>query len=94
MTVRYDYDLSKQILDEDGNVVRVVPRGERLTFSKSDRCKLVPSTPERVDTLRSMFTWYVHHGLGTKTIADRLNQKASRPLAAVTGRSCTETSGP
>ena len=75
MVVRYDYDLSKQILDEDGNVTRIVPRGQRLTFSKSDRCKLIPSTPERVETLRSIFTWYVHHGLGGKTIADRLNRQ-------------------
>ena len=75
MTVRYDYDLSKQTLDEDGNVTRVVPRGERLTFSKSDRCKLAPSSSERVETLRSIFTWYVHHGVGAKTIADRLNQQ-------------------
>jgi len=75
MIVRYDYDLSKQILDEDGNLTRVVPRGQRLTFSKSDRCKLAPSSPERVQTLRSIFAWYVHHGLGAKSIADRLNQQ-------------------
>ena len=75
MIVRYDYDLSKQILDEDGNLARVVPRGQRLTFSKSDRCKLVPSSPERVQTLRTIFAWYVHHGLGAKSIADRLNQQ-------------------
>ena len=75
MIVRYDYDLSKQILDEDGNLTRVVPRGQRLTFSKSDRCKLAPSSPERVQTLRTIFAWYVHHGLGAKSIADRLNQQ-------------------
>ncbi|MFB3882427.1 MAG: recombinase family protein [Armatimonadota bacterium] len=75
MVVRYDYDLSKRILDERGNLTRVVPRGERLTLAKSDRCKLVPSDPARVETLRSIFAWYVHHGMGPKLIADRLNQQ-------------------
>jgi DNA invertase Pin-like site-specific DNA recombinase len=75
MTVRYDAELSKQILDGDGNVVRVVPRGESLTFSKRDRCKLVPSTPERVQVVRSIFSWYVTQGLGFKGIADRLNRE-------------------
>lgn len=77
MTVRYDHDLSKQILDEDGNVVRTVPRGERLTFAKSDRCRLVPSTPERVQVVRNIFSWYVTQGLGFKGIADRLNQEGA-----------------
>ena len=75
MTVRYDYDLSKQMLDEDGNVTRVVPRGERLTFSKSGRCKLAPSTPDRVAVIRSIFSWYITQGLGFKGIADRLNRE-------------------
>ena len=75
MTVRYDSDLSKQVLDEEGNVTRVVPRGERLTFAKSDRCKLVPSIPDRVAVIRSIFSWYVTQGLGFKGIADRLNRE-------------------
>jgi DNA invertase Pin-like site-specific DNA recombinase len=74
MVVRYDYDLSKQILDEDGNVVRVVPRGQSLTLSKQDRCKLVPGSPERVQVVRLIFTWYVVEGLGFRGIADRLNR--------------------
>jgi len=75
MTVRYGHDLSKQILDEDGKVVRVVPRGESLTLSKRDHCKLVPSAPERVAVIRNSFSWYVTQGLGFKGIADRLNQQ-------------------
>ena len=75
MTVRYGDDLSKRVLDEEGNVTRVVPRRERLTFTKSDRCRLVPSTPERVAVIRSIFSWYVTQGLGFKGIADRLNQQ-------------------
>jgi hypothetical protein len=75
MTVRYGHDLAKQILDEDGKVVRVVPRGESLTLSKRDRCKLVPSAPERVQAIRSIFSWYVNQGSGFKGVADRLNQQ-------------------
>jgi DNA invertase Pin-like site-specific DNA recombinase len=75
MVVRYHDDLSKLLLDEDGNVTRVVPRGESLTLSKRDRCRLVPSTPERVQVVRNIFSWYVTEGLGFKGIADRLNQQ-------------------
>ncbi len=75
MVVRYHDDLSKLLLDEDGNVTRVVPRGESLTLSKRDRCRLVPSTPERVQVVRDIFSWYVTEGLGFKGIADRLNQQ-------------------
>ncbi len=75
MTVRYDHDLSKQILDEDGTVTRVIPRGESLNISKRDRCKLAPSAPERVQVIRNIFSWYVTQGLGFKGIADRLNQQ-------------------
>ncbi len=75
MTVRYEDDLSKTILDEDGKVVRVVPRGQTLTLSKQDRCRLVPSTPSRVEVVRSIFEWYVREGLGFKSIADRLNRQ-------------------
>ena len=75
MTVRYQPDCSKLVLDEDGNTVREVPRGDSLTFSNSDRCRLVPSAPERVKVVRNIFNWYVHDGLGFKGIADRLNQQ-------------------
>jgi len=73
MTVRYEQDCSKSILDEEGRVVRTVPRGESLNFTKRDRCRLVPSAPERVEVIRNIFAWYVNNGLGFKGIADRLN---------------------
>ncbi len=75
MVVRYDGNLDKLILDEEGNVTRVVPRGESLTLSKRDRCKLLPSAPERVQVVRDIFSWYVTEGLGFKGIADRLNRQ-------------------
>jgi len=75
MTVRYQPDCSKLVLDEDGKVTREVPRGESLTFSKRDHCRLVPGEPQRVEVVRRIFNWYVHDGLGFKGIADRLNQQ-------------------
>ncbi|MFB3881000.1 MAG: recombinase family protein [Armatimonadota bacterium] len=76
MIVRYDYDLSKLILDEDGKVTRTVPRGESLALSKRDRCRLVPGASERVRVVRIIFHWYADLGWGFKRIADRLNQQA------------------
>jgi len=73
MTVRYQSDCSKQVLDEEGNVVREIPRGEALNMTTRDRCRLVPSAPERVEVVRSIFRWYAHDDLGFKGIADRLN---------------------
>jgi DNA invertase Pin-like site-specific DNA recombinase len=76
MTVRYESDCSKLVLDEDGNEVRRVPRGEAINFSKRDRCRLVPSARERVEVVRNIFRWYTRDGLGFKGIADRLNREA------------------
>jgi len=75
MTVRYEQDCSKSILDEEGNVLRQVPRGEALNLTKRDRCRLVPSAPERIEVIRNIFSCYVHEGLGFKGIAERLNRQ-------------------
>jgi DNA invertase Pin-like site-specific DNA recombinase len=74
MIVRYQSDCSKLLLDEEGNVIRSVPRGESLNWSKRDRCRLVPSAPERVEVVRNMFTWYARDGMGFHGIARRLNE--------------------
>lgn len=73
MVVRYQPDGSKTLLDADGQVIRELPRGESLTFSKADRCKLVAGDPDRVEVLQRIYIWYTRDGLGFKTIADRLN---------------------
>ncbi len=73
MVVRYQPDGRKTLLDADGQVIRELPRGESLTFSKADRCKLVPGDPERVEVLQRIYIWYTRDGFGFKTIADRLN---------------------
>jgi len=71
--VRYQPDGSKELLNAQGEVTSAVERGESLNVSKADRCKLTPSDPERVETIRNIFTWYTRDGLGFKGIADRLN---------------------
>ena len=74
MTVRFMPDGTKQVLDDQGRLQRVVQRGERLVVSKQDRARLVLSAPERVGVIQDIFRWYVHEGLGFKGIADRLNR--------------------
>ena len=71
--VRYQPDGTKLLLNAQGEVTSVVEHGESLNNSKADRCKLTPSDPERVETIRNIFTWYTRDGLGFKGIADRLN---------------------
>jgi DNA invertase Pin-like site-specific DNA recombinase len=71
--VRYQPDGTKLLLNAQGEVTSVVGHGESLNNSKADRCKLTPSDPERVETIRNIFTWYTRDGLGFKGIADRLN---------------------
>jgi DNA invertase Pin-like site-specific DNA recombinase len=71
--MRFMPDGTKQLLDAEGNIVRVLDRGHRMSFSKSDYCKLVPSEPARVEAIQWIFKWYVYEGCGFKTIADRLN---------------------
>jgi DNA invertase Pin-like site-specific DNA recombinase len=73
MILRFMPDGTKQVLNEKGELQRVVERGNRLLASKQDRARLVPSTPERVEIIQNTFQWYVRDGLGFKSIADRLN---------------------
>ena len=71
--VRYMPDGGKKILDENGNLTRTLARGESLNTSKRDRAKLVPSAPERVQVIKSIFTMYAEQGKGYKSIAETLN---------------------
>jgi len=71
--VRYQPDGTKTLLNAHGEVTGVVARGESLTSSKADRCKLFPSDPARVEVVRNIFTWYTRDGFGFKGIADKLN---------------------
>jgi len=73
-STRFMADGSKQVLDEDGNKTRIVPNGERLQFTKSDKSRLVLGHPDRVKLVKQIFDWYVLEGVGYKSIADRFNQ--------------------
>jgi site-specific DNA recombinase len=73
--VRFNEKGEKEIFSPDGKkLLRVVPQGERLTSSKQDRLRLVPSTDDRVAIIGRIFQEYPQ-GLGYRTIASRLNQE-------------------
>ncbi len=75
MVVRFMPDGTKQVLNEKGELQRVINRGDALLTSKQDRARLVLSDPARVAVVREMFRLYVRDGLGYKKIADHLNGK-------------------
>jgi len=72
--VRFQSDGSRQVIDENGNVVRSVPKGDAVQFTKKDRSRLVLSSPERVELVKQIFEWYVVEAFGFKAIAKRLNE--------------------
>ncbi len=73
--VRFMRDGTKQILDENGELVRTLPRGESIVTSRSDYCRLVLSEQPRVDVVCEIFGLYVEERRGYKAIADALNRK-------------------
>ena len=73
--VRFMPDGSKQVLNEQGNVIRTLARGESLNISKRDYARLTPSDPERVKIIWRIFKMYVEEGKGYKSSADTLNQQ-------------------
>ncbi len=81
--VRRMPDCSKQILDQGGNIVRVLEPLERVILSDRDRCRLVASSDDRVAIVRRIFFECTENGLGATAIANRLNQEgipSVRPL--------------
>ena len=73
--LRFMQDGSKQVFDEEGNLTRVIPKGDRLNTSKQDRSRLIPSHPDRVNVVKQIFNWYALEGIGYKSITNRLNKK-------------------
>ena len=71
--LRYQPDGSKQLIDEEGELTRTLPRGESLSISKRDRAKLVPSKSLRVKTAKQIFQIYTEQGKGFKALAETLN---------------------
>ena len=76
LVLRYMADGSKEVLDEDGKVIRILARGESLNISKRDYAKLTPSKPNRVKVIESIFRMYVEEGKGYRSIVDTLNQQS------------------
>jgi len=76
--LRFQPDGSKLLLDETGATVRNLARGERLQVSKRDRSRLAPSAPERVETVRRIFTMSAEDGMGLRAIANSLNVDGGR----------------
>jgi DNA invertase Pin-like site-specific DNA recombinase len=71
--VRWLANGDKEVYHPKGRLVRHLQRGERLTSSKKDQVRLVPSTPERIALVRRIFRESVDEGKGFRTITNHLN---------------------
>lgn len=79
-TVRFMSDGSRNVLNEQGELIRTVPKGDALQFTKRDRSRLTLSSPERIQIIKQIYDWYTVDGSGFKKIAQRLNlQQSDRP---------------
>ncbi len=73
--VRYLSDGSRQVLDEAGNIVRTVPKGDAVQFTKRDHSRLTLSSPDRVKVVQDIYQWYSSGEHGYKGIANQLNKQ-------------------
>nr|WP_153558799.1 recombinase family protein [Roseimaritima sediminicola] len=73
-TLRWMPDGSKQEYDAAGKLLRVIPKGQHIKKAKSDVIRYVPSTPDRVETMRRMFKLCVK-GYGFHYIVQLLNKE-------------------
>jgi DNA invertase Pin-like site-specific DNA recombinase len=72
--VRWLESGDKEVYDPAGKLIRVLPRGERLSSSKQEHARLVPSLPARVAIIQRIFHEYVELGRGVRSIAEGLNR--------------------
>lgn len=72
-TVRFMPDGTKQQLDDHGELIRKLERGEKVNISKRDRGQLIFSRPDRVDAIRTIFNRYTEEGRGFAAISSYLN---------------------
>jgi DNA invertase Pin-like site-specific DNA recombinase len=73
--VRLMTDRSKEVYDLDGKLQRVLPAGTRFRKADTDLMGLIPSSPDRVETIRKIFRWYVDDNCGQFVIVNRLNRE-------------------
>ncbi|MGP1308770.1 MAG: recombinase family protein [Phycisphaerales bacterium] len=74
-TVRYERDGTKRLLDERGEPMRELAKGESVAVSKRDRCKLVLGEPERAGVVKDIFRMYTQERKGFKAVASALNRR-------------------
>lgn len=72
-TLRWLPDGSKQEFGPDGKLLRVIDAGVNIKKAKSDIIRLVPSTKDRVDTIKRIYRMCLE-GLGFHSIAAALNR--------------------
>jgi DNA invertase Pin-like site-specific DNA recombinase len=77
--LRFMPDGSKQLLDEKGNLIRTLARGESLNISKRDQAKLTLSDPERVKVAKQIFQMYAEQGKGYRSLANILHFSSVPP---------------
>ena len=73
LTLRFQQDGTKLVLDQNGGVMRTLARGERLQVSKRDRSRLALGAPERVEAVRRIFAMSAEDRMGYRSIANALN---------------------
>jgi len=73
--LRFNPDGTKKLTDLSTNQSRALMRGERLSVTKNDRCRLVLSSEDRWRLIIRIFDVYVNQGRGLKAIAEVLNSE-------------------
>lgn len=69
------FGYAKAILDDDGRLIRVVPRGKKHRKTPSERTQLVLGEAEEVETVRWIFTEYEQGWFSLGELAARLNAR-------------------
>ena len=77
--VRYEPNGSRLVLDEQGEITRILSKEDNFIFSKSDRSKLVLSSSERSELIERIFKLYTVDGYGFRSICEQLNQEGILP---------------
>ncbi len=73
--LRYLRDGSKQMFDEQWDLVRTLERRETVAVSRRDRCFLVPSDAARIETIQRIFRMFTEESRGLRNIANVLNEE-------------------
>jgi DNA invertase Pin-like site-specific DNA recombinase len=69
------YGYNRALLDTNGNLLRVIRKGEQVRKEKSDKVRLVKGEPTEVAVVEGIFETYAQGKGGFRTIADTLNQR-------------------